>query len=102
MTATITHNQTDLAQILDLQQCNLVGKLSSEEWRDQGFVTVAHSPQVLQKMHDAAPHIIIKDNDRVVAYALTMLRACRLMIPELVPMFNNLGQLKWKGKPLNE
>lgn len=103
MTATITQTQTDLEQILALQQCNLVGKLSSEERKDQGFVTVEHSLQLLQKMHDAAPHIIIKDNDdRVVAYALTMLRACRLMIPDLVPMFNNLDQLRWKGKPLNE
>ena len=38
-------------------------------------------------MHDLAPAVIIKDNDQVVAYALTMLRECRQLIPDLEPMF---------------
>lgn len=101
-TVTITRNTTDLEQILELQQCNLVKKLSTAEWQDQGFVTVEHTKETLTQMHDLAPHIIIKDNDRVVAYALTMLRECREIIPELIPMFDNIDKLEWKGKPLNE
>lgn len=102
MTATITRNHTDLQQILDLQQSNLIGKLSASEWQDQGFVTVQHDMDVLEKMHDAAPSIVIKDNDKIVAYALTMTRECRDEVPVLVPMFNNLDKLEWKGRPLND
>jgi GNAT superfamily N-acetyltransferase len=103
MTApTITQNTKDLQQILALQQTNLVRKLSASEWKDQGFVTVEHTPEVLEQMHRLAPHIIIKDNDRVVAYALTMLKECHELIPELITMFANLDQLEYKGRPLNQ
>jgi GNAT superfamily N-acetyltransferase len=102
LTATVTQNRHDLEQILALQQCNLAAKLSTDEGRDQGFLTVEHSLDMLQKMHDAAPSIVIKDDEKIVAYALTMLRECRLMIPLLVPMFNSLDELKWQRKPLNK
>lgn len=102
MTATITRNFTDLQQILDLQQCNLVKKLSVAERQDQGFVTVEHTMETLEQMHNLAPSIIIKDNDRVIAYALTMLKECRELISELVSMFNNMDKLEYKGKALNE
>ena len=57
---------------------------------------------MLEQMHKAAPSIIIKNNDQVIAYALTMLHECRSMIPALVPMFDSMDKLEWKGKPLNE
>ena len=51
-------------------------------------------------MHEAAPSIIIKDNDRVIAYALVMLRECSSMVPVLEPMFANFEKFTWNGKPL--
>lgn len=102
MTATITQNTTDLEQILELQQCNLIRKLSTSERQDQGFVTVEHTKESLEQMHNLAPHIIIKDDGRVIAYALTMLKECRELIPELVTMFDAMDKLEYKGKPLNQ
>src|SRR5688572_12085605 len=102
MIATTTNNQQDLQQILELQQANLITGLSTAEWQDQGFLTVEHTPDVLQKMHDAAPSIIIKENDRVIAYALSMPRECGDMVPVLQPMFSNFERLSWKGKRLTE
>jgi GNAT superfamily N-acetyltransferase len=102
MTATITRNIADLEQILELQQCNLVKKLSAAEWQDQGFVTVEHTKESLEQMHNLAPHVIIKDNNKVIAYALTMLQECRQLIPELVSMFDNMDKLEYKGKLLNQ
>jgi L-amino acid N-acyltransferase YncA len=102
MTATITRTHKDLEQILALQQSYLIGKLATAEWQDQGFLTVEHNMDMLEKMHDAAPSIVIKDNDRIIAYALTMTRECRDMIPELVSMFTNLDNIEWKGRPLND
>lgn len=102
MIATISRNHTDLQQILDLQQSNLIAKLDAPEWKDQGFVTVQHDMNVLEKMQDAAPHVVIKDNDRIVAYALTMTRDCRDAVPALISMFNNFEGIEWKGRPLND
>jgi hypothetical protein len=102
MTVAVTNTTQDLEQILSLQRTNLIAGLSTAEWKDQGFVTVEHTLDILQKMHDAAPSIIIKDNDRVVAYALAMLRDCSEMVPVLGPMFENFEKVKWNGKPLNE
>ena len=102
MKATVATNVQDLEQILTLQRSNLIASLSPAEWQDQGFVTVEHTLDVLQQMHDAAPSIIIKDDGRVVAYALTMLRECRNMVPILEPMFANLDALQWKNKPLSD
>src|SRR5688572_27415279 len=99
MTVTVTATTQDLEQILTLQQTNLIVGLSTAEWKDQGFVTVEHTLDILQKMHDAAPSIIIKDIDRVVAYTLAMLRDCSEMVPVLGPMFENFGKVKWKSKP---
>lgn len=102
LTTTTVHSVKELEQIIALQRCNLVGKLEPAEWKDQGFVTVEHTIEILEQMHQAAPSIIAKDDDRVVAYALTMLKECRFIIPALVPMFNMLDQLEWKGRQLNE
>ncbi|MGB8191282.1 MAG: GNAT family N-acetyltransferase [Chitinophagaceae bacterium] len=99
---TTTTSTQDLEQILQLQQCNLIKKLSDSERREQGFVTVEHTMDMLGQMHALAPSIIVKENDSVVGYALTMLRECRSIIPALVPMFDNLDQLQWKGKPMND
>jgi hypothetical protein len=102
LTATTVSSTRELEQILELQRRNLVGILATDEWQDQGFVTVAHNMEMLEQMHNLAPSIIIKDDDRVVAYALTMLRECRFVVPDLEPMFDNFDKLEWKGRPLNE
>ena len=92
----------ELQQILQLQKKNLRNHVSEAEMKSQGFVTLHHDLSVLQQMHDLAPAVIIRDNEHVVAYALTMLRECRLLIPDLEPMFALLDQLYWNNKPLND
>jgi len=99
---TIAKDRSDLEQILELQQKNLVGGLSASEWQQQGFVTVQHTIDMLENMHRVAPSIIVKDGDRVVAYALTMLRECAPVVPALQPMFDSFDEIEWKGCPLRE
>lgn len=100
--ATTVQHTEELAQILTLQEKNLIRNIDSEEMRSQGFVTVHHTMDVLEKMHALAPSVIIKDNEEVVAYALTMPRATRQLVPTLEPMFAVLDQLQYKGRPLND
>lgn len=100
--ATTVTDTSELDQVLDLQKKYLVTHVDKEEMQSQGFVTVQHTPERLQQMHSLAPSIIIKKDEKVVAYALVMLNECRNLVPELVPMFNSFDQLTWQGKLLSE
>ena len=102
LAVTTTSGISDLQQILSLQKKNLVTNISKEEMQSQGFVTVNHSLEMLEMMHKLAPSIIIKDHDKVVAYALTMLCECKNLVPELKSMFFGFDSLDWRGKRLNE
>ena len=98
---TIVTSDDELEQILRLQKRNLIGNIDASEMQSQGFVTMNHSAAVLQQMHQLAPSVIIRVNDKVVAYALVVLRECREFFPQLESMFVNFDQLEWKGKALN-
>jgi hypothetical protein len=97
----LVSDKEELQQILLLQQENLLANISEEERKAQGFVTMHHDLVVLEQMHSLSPSVIIKDNDKVVAYALTMLRECRQLMPGLKAMFNLFDRLEWENKPLN-
>lgn len=97
---TLVSTIEELQQILQLQQENHIQNIDESEMQSQGFVTLHHDLATLEQMHQIAPSVIIKDNDEVVAYALTMLRECRQLIPDLEPMFALLDSLNWKNKPL--
>jgi len=56
------NTQTELQQILHLQQQNLRGSNDESVEKEQGFVTVIHNLPVLQQMHSFAPSIIVEDN----------------------------------------
>jgi ribosomal protein S18 acetylase RimI-like enzyme len=92
----------ELLQIMQLQQQNLKQHFTEEEKNEQGFLTIHHSLEVLQQMNALAPSVIIKDNDKVVAFALTETKECRSLVPSLEPMFAIIEQCSWKGKPIND
>lgn len=91
----------DLNQILELQSTNHRDRISLEEKMTNGFVTVKHDLDLLRKMNSSAKQIIAKHNDKVVGYALVMLKEFSEMIPVLVPMFELFNNLKYKNKALN-
>lgn len=99
--ATITTATEELNQILRLQQENLIQNINEAEMQSQGFVTLQHSLDTLIRMHELGPSVIIKEEEKVVGYALTMLQECRYLIPDLEPMFASLDNLSWENKPLN-
>jgi GNAT superfamily N-acetyltransferase len=92
----------ELEEILALQQRNLQQNIDAAEMQTQGFVTLIHDIDVLQKMHSLSPSIIAKENGKVIGYALVMLRECRELVPGLEPMFKNFDSLPYKGRALNE
>lgn len=92
----------DLRQILALQAANLPEALEPGEREEQGFVTLVHDLPLLRAMNTPWPHIIATEEgrDEVVAYALVMLHAMRSRLPALGPMFDRLGRLDYRGRPL--
>jgi len=99
---TLVSSGDELKQILQLQKENLRQHITEAEMKSQGFVTLHHDLNALRQMHELAPSVIIRDQYSVVAYALTMLRECRQLTPDLEPMFALLDQLSWNNKSLND
>ncbi|SHJ48278.1 Acetyltransferase (GNAT) family protein [Maribacter aquivivus] len=87
---TTAKTNEELIQILSLQQMNLKSAVSSDEMEKEGFVTVHHTLDVLTRMNNACPHIIAKDGDKVVGYALSMTSDFKDEISVLRPMFTEL------------
>jgi predicted N-acetyltransferase YhbS len=77
----LAESDRDLHGILSLQR-------ASRRETEDGFVTVVHTIEILQKMHALAPSIVARDaQGEVVAYALVMTHEARPMLPILEPMF---------------
>lgn len=97
---TSAKTQDDLKGILTLQQQNLATALSDEEKNSQGFVTVVHSLESLQRLNNIENHIIVKEGKSVIAYLLAMTVWSKEDIPVLRPMFAVFEELSFIGKPL--
>jgi GNAT superfamily N-acetyltransferase len=99
---TTAETESDLQQILRLQQQNLAAALSTEEIREQGFVTVVHSLEDLQRINNIEPHVIAKDDGKVIAYLLAMTERSKEDIPVLRPMFAVFQSLVFAGRGLTQ
>jgi len=98
----LTTTTKELEEIIALQQKNLPVNISRSEITEQGFVSAQHSLELLTKMHDEHPHVIAKDGEKVVGYALCMLQEFRNEIPLLTPMFTQTdAAIKALNEPIN-
>src|SRR5690349_20141605 len=102
LTTTTVSNQNELEQIHQLNLKNLKANVSEEEQEQEGFVTWAYPLDLLEKVNNLAPSVIVKDGDAVVAYALTLLPEARGFHNELELFMKSLESLTYKGKPLLE
>ncbi|SHG64482.1 Acetyltransferase (GNAT) family protein [Flavobacterium micromati] len=88
----------ELDQIRKLQLQNSPQCINAVEKLQEGFVTVQHSVALLEQMNFACAHIIAKDNDSVIGFALVMLSSFRNEIKLLIPMFEKIDELVPKRK----
>ena len=102
VTYTTSQTDIDLRGILSLQQRNLPKNLTREEIASQGFVTVSHSLEDLQKMNDIEQSIIATENGKVIAYLLAMTEKSKFDIPILIPMFETFEGIQYKNKVLSK
>jgi len=83
----------ELDQILSLQKQNLRHKNDIDEEREQGFVAIQHDIELLSIMNQVTPHVIAKEGDDLIGYALATSKKFRNSIPVLIPMFELLDSL---------
>jgi len=86
----LSTSDEELKQILALQKSNLLVSVSEEDQKTEGFVTVQHNFDLLKAMHNKCPHILAKDGNKVVGYALSMHPIFGEHIEVLKPMFERL------------
>ena len=96
----ITRTGSDLEQILALQEQNLKQHLTEAEKLQEGFLTMQFTTGMLKRLHDLAPSVIVRDGDKVIAYAIVLLQEGRKYYPDLETMFVNLETVSWQGKSL--
>ena len=89
-----TETGQELKEILLLQEQNHMGNITDAEKQQEGFVTVRHTLELLEKMHLSCPHTIaINEAGEVVGYALSMTKDFSNNIEVLKPMFQQIDQL---------
>ncbi|MDA8693371.1 GNAT family N-acetyltransferase, partial [Saprospiraceae bacterium] len=86
---------------VSLQTANTKEMLSPSDIKNKGYVTVHHSLDLLNNMHSQHPHFIIKEQEKVIGYALFMSRELEDVIPILQPMFDRIRLLKYNGAALH-
>ena len=64
--------EEEIQQIINLQQQNLPKNLSEQEKKEQGFLTVEHTFDLLWEMNSVFPHTLATDNGKVIGYTLSM------------------------------
>ncbi len=89
--------RAELQEILLLQEKNHRDTLSNQE---DGFVSLKHELTLLEKMNAVTPQIIAKAENKVVAFALVMPVAFKNDVPVLIPLFEMLENVFYKGKKI--
>jgi hypothetical protein len=87
------HTKEELEEILVLQKLNLPDSLTEKEIIKEGFVTISHTFELLERMNAVCPHIIAKDSGRVIGYALCMHPSFSKEIPILYSMFEKIWEV---------
>ena len=94
----LADKKSELLDILRIQKENQSSNLSIDSATTNGFVTVTHSYEMIEKMNSRAKQVIAKMDDQVIGYALVMLKEFEDLIPALIPMFETLKKIEKKKK----
>lgn len=87
---------------MTLQRANHRMSLSANERMNNGFVTLKHDLSQLQKMMESAPQVVARSEDRIVGFALVLLKEHSTMFPLLQPMFDLFDETSHNEQVLGE
>ena len=100
--ATTVTTSEELQQIYDLSFQNLRTNISKEETEKEGFTSWQYSLELLQQLHSLQPSVIVKDDEKVIAYALVALMESRVFHKDLETFMRGLSKLLYNEKLLSE
>ncbi len=96
-------NINELRQVLALQKINQESAITAQESKSQGFVTINHTLEVLERMNTPHGHIIAKNvAGEVIGYCLVMLETMHSDMRILTPLIQKINQLTYRGHKLIE
>src|SRR4051812_27380270 len=98
MLATIVTKNEELQQIVQLSDSNNRTRISEQEKKSEGFVSWNYSFDLLKKMNEQYPHVIVKDNNKVVGYALVALKEAIHFHSDLGIMIQDLDKILYNTK----
>ena len=90
-----------LEEVLAMQEKYLGPGMSESDKEKHGFLTCSYSIAMLQEMCGEYGHIVALQNNKVIGYALVMLRGYDAPIPVVKMMFDKIGNSVWDGEPLS-
>jgi len=102
MLSTIVTTKEELEQIVALSHKNQRANVSAEEKKEEGFISWHYSLELLEKMHALHPNVIVKDGDKVIAYALVALKEALHFHNDLKHMISFIDGVLYNGKPLSD
>jgi len=102
MIATLASTKDELLQIVQLSQVNSKANITEQEKNEQGFISWPYTIDLIEKMHQLHPSVIVKDGDKVVGYALVALKAARQFHAEMEEMVSMVDKVPYNGKPLGD
>jgi GNAT superfamily N-acetyltransferase len=100
MQATIVTTEKELEQIVQLSHLNQKANITQAEKAAEGFVSWEYSLELLKQMDRLHPSVIVKDNDRLVAYALVALKEAKAFHKDLAALMENFETIIYENKPL--
>jgi ribosomal protein S18 acetylase RimI-like enzyme len=92
--------EEEFAGIIELSKANLVSSLPVDVRAREGFVTWVYTKEALQAIHAVIPSVIVKDEDIVVGYALSLSPACIDIYPPMAGTDKKVSVISYKGSPL--
>jgi len=95
-------NEAELMQILELQRINLRGTQTAEIEKEQGFVTLVYTMEMMRAMHALTPSIIARHNSKLAGYALAVSREASSHVPDMAHLFSLVDTLSYHGQPIKD
>lgn len=100
MITTVVTTDDELKQIVELSAKNLRTNISKEQVLLHGFVTWNYSFELLKQMNAQHPHVIVKNKNDVIGYALVALKEAEKFHANLKAMIEQLESISYKNKKL--
>ena len=91
----------EIIQVHKMNQLYLKSNVSQQVQEEEGFVSWLYPVSLLQQMHSLAPSILVKDDDKVIGYALVTPIEARSFHYDVQILIDNLETIDYKDKPLS-